>query len=84
MRNNYRLLRIELKGKKEDTTMYNEIKKSLQDAKDQLEDWKVTKPEDGYTQEYINGRINGCETTILMLKRLVFKSLSFQQDPLDV
>jgi len=73
-------LNVKLLGEKEDTTMYNEIKRSLQDAQDQLEDWKVTQPEDGYTQDYINGRINGCKITILMLKRLVFKSLSFQQD----
>ena len=70
MRNNYRLLRIELKGKKEDTTMYEEILKSLIRAKAQLADWKVTEPVDGYTQEYINGRIHQCRVTILELSRL--------------
>lgn len=70
MRSNYRLLRIELEGKKESITMNNEIKKLVQEAKDQLQDWKVTKPEDGYTQEYINGRIHQCRITILMLSKL--------------
>jgi hypothetical protein len=60
--------------------MYNEIKKSLQDAELQLEDWKATQPGDGYTQEYINGRIIGCRVSVLMFKRLAFKSKSFQQD----
>tara|TARA_Y100000361_G_scaffold53812_1_gene47019 strand:- start:872 stop:1108 length:237 start_codon:yes stop_codon:yes gene_type:complete len=75
MRNNYRLLRIELKGKKEDTTMYEEIKKELIRAKSQYYDWKVTQPEDGYTKDYIAGRLFGIQVTINTLQRLLEKSV---------
>ena len=76
MRNNYRLLRIELKGKKEDTIMYEEIKKEIVRAKSRYYDWKVTKPEDGpYTKDYIAGRIFEIQCAINTLQGLLEKSV---------
>ena len=34
----------------------------------QLSDWSVTTEEDGYSQEYINGRIDGLTAAIRSLK----------------
>ena len=37
----------------------------------QLSDWSVTTEEDGYTQEYINGRVDGLASAIKTLQALV-------------
>lgn len=56
-----------------------ELQMALTHAKEQLADWKVTEPEDGYTQEYINGRIHQCRITVLMLSKLNQHYLRKQQ-----
>lgn len=47
-----------------------ELQMALRDAKEQLADWEVTETEDGYTQEYINGRIDQCRLTVFTLSKL--------------
>jgi len=39
----------------------------------QLSDWSVTTTEDGYSQEYINGRVDGLASAINTLKALIEK-----------
>jgi len=43
----------------------------------QLSDWSVTTEEDGYSQEYINGRIDGLNAAIRSLKTVmnIFETL---------
>ena len=44
----------------------------------QLSDWSVTTTEDGYSQEYINGRVDGLASTINTLKALIFEEEQMQ------
>tara|TARA_R110001606_G_scaffold37896_1_gene106454 strand:- start:2517 stop:2813 length:297 start_codon:yes stop_codon:yes gene_type:complete len=44
---------------------------ALASIKCQLSDWSVTTEEDGYTQAYINGRVDGLTSAIKTLQALI-------------
>ena len=50
----------------------------------QLSDWSVTTTEDGYSQEYINGRVDGLASAIKTLQALIDQDYHFDSESDEV